>query len=382
MYTFSGENPTTLHKEALEKLYSDGEELSPRGKLIKELRPVSIEFLNPLNRVTFLATRRVNPFFQLAESMQIISGINDAKWLSLFNANMINFSDNGKNYNAFYGERIRRWGDGDAHGVKAVGRDGEGSLDQLYDVYKRILEDKDTRQAMIAIGNPTFDNYKYLNEEKGLDIACLVGDTLVSTPEGPIAIKDIEEGDPVFSYNTDTSEVEIKRVLAKSKTKKNAKLLKVNIGDGSYIKCTPEHIFYVYSIISKKTVHNKNRKGVHQEIKHGLVLKRADELEPGDKLRVLNIVENNGYDVYNKHNLTYRREFGGTVPIYRSYAEYLIDRKLNDDEVVHHLDHNKKNNSKENISVMEKSDHDRLHFDEMYGNTRQAGTSKKKSEND
>ena len=172
MYTFSGENPTTLHKEALEKLYSDGEELSPRGKLIKELRPVSIEFLNPLNRVTFLATRRVNPFFQLAESMQIISGINDAKWLSLFNANMINFSDNGKNYNAFYGERIRRWGDGDAHGVKAVGRDGEGSLDQLYDVYKRILEDKDTRQAMIAIGNPTFDNYKYLNEEKGLDIAC------------------------------------------------------------------------------------------------------------------------------------------------------------------------------------------------------------------
>lgn len=172
MYVFSGNNPTTLYKEILDYLYKNGEELSPRGKLIKELRPVSIEYKNPLCRTTFLATRRVNPFFQLAESLEIISGVNDAKWLSLFNANMINFSDNGRNYNAFYGERIRRWGDNDAHGVSATGRDGEGSLDQLYDVYKRILEDKDTRQAMIAIGNPTFDNYKYLNEEKGKDISC------------------------------------------------------------------------------------------------------------------------------------------------------------------------------------------------------------------
>lgn len=246
MYTFSGENPTTLHKEALEKLYSDGEELSPRGKLIKELRPVSIEFLNPLNRVTFLATRRVNPFFQLAESMQIISGINDAKWLSLFNANMINFSDNGKNYNAFYGERIRRWGDGDAHGVKAVGRDGEGSLDQLYDVYKRILEDKDTRQAMIAIGNPTFDNYKYLNEEKGLDIACLTGDSLVKTEHGDIPIKDIKPGDYVYTLNTETEEIELKEVINNGKSKKDAELLKINLDDGKSIECTPDHLIYVF----------------------------------------------------------------------------------------------------------------------------------------
>lgn len=167
MYTFSGDNPTTLYKEMLDKLYKEGDELYPRGKLIKELRPVSIEYTNPYNRTTFLATRRINPFFQLAESFQIISGINDAKWLSMFNANMINFSDDGKTYNAFYGERLRHWGNNSPKGVLS-----EKALDQLYDVYKRILEDKDTRQAMAAIGNPTFDNYEYLNVEKGKDIAC------------------------------------------------------------------------------------------------------------------------------------------------------------------------------------------------------------------
>ncbi len=167
MYTFSGDNPTTLYKEILDKLYKEGDELSPRGKLIKELRPVSIEYTNPYNRTTFLATRRINPFFQLAESFQITSGINDAKWLSMFNANMINFSDDGKTYNAFYGERLRHWGNNSPKGVLS-----EKALDQLYDVYKRILEDKDTRQAMAAIGNPTFDNYEYLNVEKGKDIAC------------------------------------------------------------------------------------------------------------------------------------------------------------------------------------------------------------------
>lgn len=167
MYTFSGDNPTTLYKEMLDKLYKEGDELSPRGKLIKELRPVSIEYTNPYNRTTFLATRRINPFFQLAESFQIISGINDAKWLSMFNANMINFSDDGKTYNAFYGERLRHWGNNSPKGVLS-----EKALDQLYDVYKRILEDKDTRQAMAAIGNPTFDNHEYLNVEKGKDIAC------------------------------------------------------------------------------------------------------------------------------------------------------------------------------------------------------------------
>lgn len=167
MKTFANENPTTLYKDLLQAVYNDGDVLSPRGKRVKEIRPCSIEFLDPTKRVTFLPSRKINPFFQLAESFQIAVGVNDAVWLSKFNSNMLEFSDDGKYFNAFYGERIRHWGDNVLHNVE-----NNKSMDQLYDVYRRFIEDKDTRQATIAIGNPSFDNYNYLYGEQGKDIAC------------------------------------------------------------------------------------------------------------------------------------------------------------------------------------------------------------------
>lgn len=244
MYNISGDNPTTLYKNVVDYVSENGDKISPRGKLVSEVRPACIEFLNPLNRVTFLATRRINPFFQLAESFQIISGVNDAKWLSKFNANMLSFSDDGETFNAFYGERIRHWGDDKAHNTAAAGRDGEGALDQFKDCYLRLLEDKDTRQAAIAIGNPTFDNYKYLNEEYGKDVACLPGDTLVSTPDGDIPIKDIKVGQTVYSFDRCFHEVKTAKVTASAKTRKNAEILELKTFSDS-VRCTPDHVLYV-----------------------------------------------------------------------------------------------------------------------------------------
>ena len=94
-YSSFGENPTKLYYDAVQELLKNGEECSPRGKLIKELRPVMIGFQNPYNRVTFLGSRRVNPFFQLAESLWIVSGRADVRWLTKFNANMSTFPTMG-----------------------------------------------------------------------------------------------------------------------------------------------------------------------------------------------------------------------------------------------------------------------------------------------
>lgn len=270
MYVFSGGNPTTLYKETFDKLMDEGDELAPRGKKIKELRPVSIEFKNPLMRMTFLGGRRINPFFQLAESFQIVSGINDAKWLSMFNANMINFSDDKSTYNAFYGTRIRHWGDGPSQDLQTDGAYGEGALDQLYDVYKRILEDKDTRQAMIAIGNPTFDNYHYLNKLNGLDVACLPGDAMVSTGNGNVPISDINPGNYVYTINTDTGNIELKQVLNSGKTKLNAELLKISLENGSYIECTHDHLVFVF---------NGGK----------IATKRADEMDINDDVVIIEV---------------------------------------------------------------------------------------------
>lgn len=166
MFSFKNSNPTKMYLDAINTLVNEGDTCSPRGKLIKELRPASVEFQNPYNRVTFLGSRRINPFFQIAESLWILSGRADVEWLIKFNANMSSFSDDGKWFNAPYGERIRSWNKNALHGVII------NPVDQMVDAYTKLLTDKDTRQAVIVISNPMFDNSKYTIEEHGKDIAC------------------------------------------------------------------------------------------------------------------------------------------------------------------------------------------------------------------
>ena len=166
MIIFQNQNPSVLYLELINELMASGDECTPRGKKIKELRPVSIEYLDPLKRVPFLRGRRINPFFELAESLWIISGRSDVEFLDLFNKNMVSFSDDGKFFNASYGERIRFYGKNDLH------KEIYNPVDQLEDCYIKLLNDKDTRQAVIVISHPQFDNSKYTIGEQGKDIAC------------------------------------------------------------------------------------------------------------------------------------------------------------------------------------------------------------------
>ena len=166
MYSIIDNNPTFMYLESLKHLYSIGDELSPRGKRIKEIRPAAFEFEYPYNRVTFLANRRINPFFQIAESLWILSGRADVEWLLQFNANMGQFSDDGKYFNAPYGERMRSWNKNSLHNIII------NPIDQLMDAYVKLVEDKDTRQAVISLYNPMFDNANYTIKEHGKDICC------------------------------------------------------------------------------------------------------------------------------------------------------------------------------------------------------------------
>ena len=110
--------------------------------------------------------RRINPFFQIAESLWILSGRADVEWLLKFNANMGQFSDDGKYFNAPYGERMRSWNKNSLHNTVI------NPIDQLMDVYVKLLEDKDTRQAVVVLSNPMFDNANYTIKEHGKDVAC------------------------------------------------------------------------------------------------------------------------------------------------------------------------------------------------------------------
>ena len=167
LHAFAGANPTQLYSDALQSVLRDGVECAPRGRRIKELQGQTVvQFLNPADRVTFLRGRRINPFFQLAESLWILSGRSDVAFLKAFNANMASFSDDGQFFNASYGERIRYFTKNDLH------RQVINPVDQLEDAYLKLKADPDTRQATIIISNPLFDNSNYTVKEKGKDIAC------------------------------------------------------------------------------------------------------------------------------------------------------------------------------------------------------------------
>ena len=52
---------------------------------------------------------------------------------------------------------------------------------------------------------------------------------------------------------------------------------------------------------------------------------------------------------------------GKKVAEHRAVAEKMLGRPLAANEVVHHIDHNRLNNSPENLMVMTRSEHQRLH---------------------
>lgn len=166
MLVVKGKDPTKLYAQLWSEVMSDGDDVYPRGKHIKEIRPVCVEFTNPLNRVTFVPGRRINPFFQVAESFWILAGRADVSWPVLFNSGIKQFSDDGEWFNAPYGERLRSWNANALHNIII------NPKDQLADVLEKFKADKDTRQAVAVLYNPMFDNVKYTVGEKGRDIAC------------------------------------------------------------------------------------------------------------------------------------------------------------------------------------------------------------------
>jgi thymidylate synthase len=162
---YFGDNPSQLYMDALFDLINNGKKVGPRGKQTLELRPVIFEFHKPINRVTMLKGRQVNPFFQLAESLWISAGQSDVHTLTRYNENMATFSDDGVTFNAPYGERLRYWGKNDFRNVII------NPIDQLEDCYRKLKKDPDSRQAVAFIGNPHFDNSAYTHNG-GKDIAC------------------------------------------------------------------------------------------------------------------------------------------------------------------------------------------------------------------
>lgn len=124
----------------------------PRGiKAVEFNTAVCTTYAHPRERVLFSAARDANPFFHFVEALWIIAGRNDVETLKYYNANMANYSDDGRIFHAPYGDRLRY----------------HFGVDQIAGCIEALRREPDTRQAVMAIWSPSVD----LNV-KSRDIPC------------------------------------------------------------------------------------------------------------------------------------------------------------------------------------------------------------------
>ena len=108
------------------------------GDVIKLKQPLTTVYENPKERVILYKERDANPYFHFMESLWMLAGGIDVAWISQFNSNIHNYSDDGKTFYGAYGYRWR----------VAFGKD------QMAEAIKRLLNDPRDRAAIVSMWSP------------------------------------------------------------------------------------------------------------------------------------------------------------------------------------------------------------------------------------
>ncbi len=188
---------------------------------------------------------------------------------------------------------------------------------------------------------------------------CIDGDTLVAVADGrdAVSIRQLaEEGADVPVYcSDDNGHVVIGMMRNPRLTGRNKKILRVSLDDGSSIRTTENHKF----ILSDGTV------------------VEAVNLASGDSLSIMQRTAATFDEVVNSSNSSNSRsqEYSwirstnrtNWKPEHRIIVENNIGRKLKRGEVVHHKNYCGLDNSIDNLQVMAKEEHNRLHTANMLG---------------
>jgi thymidylate synthase len=139
-----------LVRDVLDK----GEEHGSRAGLTKELTHVGITLKSPWRREILVPHRNPSIAAQIAETVWVLSGSDDIRWLANYLPRAWDFSDDGETWRAGYGRRLRSWAGLDT------------TVDQLDYVVRTLQESPMSRQAVMNIWSPTVDT------NPGKDIPC------------------------------------------------------------------------------------------------------------------------------------------------------------------------------------------------------------------
>ena len=170
---------------------------------------------------------------------------------------------------------------------------------------------------------------------------CVTADMLVKTVDGDIPISDLVGRDNVWvwSYDDINKKIVIKKGYNIRRTRTNTKIVRVVFDNDTYLDLTPDH----------SIARNAWCSGNPSSITWCL----AEELLPGQSIKILSFKkEARGHIRVNGHQ---KRT--------NILAEYYFNKKVEKGEVVHHIDGNKSNDSRENLIILSDADHRRIHVD-------------------
>jgi hypothetical protein len=138
----------------LQMLNSYGRQSPSRyGDVIVCETPVTTVYSRPMERVLFYPERDANPFLHLFESLWMMAGRRDVKFIEQFASRMASFSDDGETFHGAYGFRwFYHFG-----------------FDQLERIENLLRYKRGSRRAILQIWDCTVDLQE---NEEGRDLPC------------------------------------------------------------------------------------------------------------------------------------------------------------------------------------------------------------------
>lgn len=130
-------------------LLEHGAHIPSRVGATKEKTFQHFTISDPLQREIVVEGRKANIAAQIAETMWVLSGRNDVKWLEAYLPRAADFSDDGEVWRAGYGPRLRSWLHLSEHGTIVT--------DPMQEVINLLCADPGTRRAVMSIWDPASD---------------------------------------------------------------------------------------------------------------------------------------------------------------------------------------------------------------------------------
>jgi hypothetical protein len=143
MITLRVRNICHAWPQAVNLLRQQGRAQTSRaGNVLVLDEPVLTEYLRPTERVLFCPIRNANPFFHLMESLWMLAGRRDARWLDQF---VVNFSSRFAEI------------DGKQHGAYGYRWRNHFHQDQLDTIIGRLMKDPLDRRIVLTMWDPEDD---------------------------------------------------------------------------------------------------------------------------------------------------------------------------------------------------------------------------------